>query len=66
MKITEHFSHEMDLIDKFREDGKELYHQGKYLGAIAQYNKALLLARLDKPLAALFYGNRSAVYMELR
>lgn len=56
----------MDLIDKFREDGKELYHQGKYLGAIAQYNKALLLARHDKPLAALFYGNRSAVYMELR
>lgn len=58
----------MDLkkkSDEFRRIGNKLFGESKHFGAIALYNKALVCARNHPDLAALCYGNRSAVYFEL-
>lgn len=51
--------------DEYRKKGNKLFGEAKYFGAIAQYNKALVCARNDPERAALCYGNRSAVYLEM-
>lgn len=52
--------------DKHREEGNDQYEDGKYFAAITSYNKALVYARDDRTRAAMCYGNRSAVYLELK
>lgn len=57
---------DLQLSDKYRKIGNKLFGEGKFFGAIAQYNKALMCARNEEEQAALCYGNRSAVYLELK
>lgn len=50
---------------KFRKEGNEEYNKGNFLSAINSYNESLCDAETCTELA-LAYGNRSAVYFEIK
>lgn len=54
-----------DRAIEFRNVGNEEYQEGKFLNAIHSYNESLCDAITENELA-LAYGNRSAVYFELK
>lgn len=56
------------MATTFRNEGNCHFYCGQFYDAIMYYNRSLCYSKLDKStdLAALAYGNRSAVYFELR
>ena len=52
--------------DKWRIEGNSLFNQGKYRDAVISYNKSLCHAKTGSKQLALAYGNRSAVYLEVK
>ncbi|KAG5672492.1 hypothetical protein PVAND_002618 [Polypedilum vanderplanki] len=64
--FDDQISDKTDIIStKYREEGNKYYSNSEFFKALVCYNKALAFAK-SKELIALAYGNRSAVYFEIK